>query len=137
MPVYEYEHVAKKCARGKRFEVRQGIDGERLSVCPDCGQDVRRVFSRVFVNTPRTNSELKGMGFTKLVRRDKGVYENVTAGGRREPRLGREQAGDQTAVAQENPGLRSAGGPSSPGQPGFSNSPRSRAFPAGLPPATR
>jgi hypothetical protein len=42
---------------------------------------VRRVFSPVAVNTPRTNSELKGMGFTKLVRRDKGVYENVTAAG--------------------------------------------------------
>ncbi len=81
MPVYEYEHVAKKCARGKRFEVRRGIDSERLSVCPDCGQEVRRVFSPVFVNTPRTDSDLKGLGFTKLVRRDKGVYENVTATG--------------------------------------------------------
>lgn len=81
MPVYEYEHVARKCARGKRFEIRQGIDDERLSVCPDCGKEVRRVFSPVFVNTPRTNSDLKGMGFTKLVRRDKGVYENVTAAG--------------------------------------------------------
>ena len=37
------------------------------------------MFSPVAVSTPRTNSDLKGMGFTKLVRRDKGVYENVTA----------------------------------------------------------
>ena len=29
--------------------------------------------------TPTTDSELKEKGFTKLVRRDKGVYENVTA----------------------------------------------------------
>jgi hypothetical protein len=28
---------------------------------------------------PRGNAELKGQGFTKLVRRDDGVYENVTA----------------------------------------------------------
>ena len=33
------------------------------------------------MNTPRTDSDLKRMGFTKLVRRDKGVYENVTAAG--------------------------------------------------------
>ena len=31
------------------------------------------------LNFPKTNAELKNMGFTKLVRRDKGVYENVTA----------------------------------------------------------
>jgi hypothetical protein len=31
------------------------------------------------VNTPKTNSELRDLGFTKLVRRDEGVYENVTA----------------------------------------------------------
>ena len=81
MPIYEYEHLAKGCARGTRFEVRQGIESERLTVCPSCGRGVRRVFSRVNVNTPKTNSELKGLGFTKLVRRDKGVYENVTATG--------------------------------------------------------
>jgi len=28
---------------------------------------------------PKTNSELKNMGFTKLVKRETGVYENVTA----------------------------------------------------------
>jgi len=81
MPVYEYEHVAKKCARGKRFELRQSIDGAGLSVCPTCGREVRRVISTFFVNAPRTDSDLKGLGFTKLVRREKGVYENVTAAG--------------------------------------------------------
>ena len=28
---------------------------------------------------PKTNSELRDLGFTKLVKRDTGVYENVTA----------------------------------------------------------
>lgn len=28
---------------------------------------------------PKTNTELKNLGFTKLERRDRGVYENVTA----------------------------------------------------------
>jgi hypothetical protein len=35
----------------------------------------------VHVSSPRGDSELKNMGFTKLVRRDQGVYENVTATG--------------------------------------------------------
>jgi predicted nucleic acid-binding Zn ribbon protein len=52
---------------------------DALRVCPKCGEPVHRLISRTFVSTPKTNSELKGMGFTKLVRRDKGVYENVTA----------------------------------------------------------
>ena len=32
------------------------------------------------VSIPVFNSELKDKGFTKLVKRDEGVYENVTAG---------------------------------------------------------
>ena len=33
------------------------------------------------VAVPTFNSELKNVGFTKLVKRDDGVYENVTASG--------------------------------------------------------
>jgi len=40
---------------------------------------IERMISRVLVQSPKGNSDLKSMGFTKLVRRDKGVYENVTA----------------------------------------------------------
>jgi len=80
MPVYVYEHVRRACARGKRFEVRQGISEPALAACPRCAGEVRRAVVPVFVCTPRTDSDLKSLGFTKLVRRDKGVYENVTAG---------------------------------------------------------
>jgi hypothetical protein len=31
------------------------------------------------ISVPKFNSELKNVGFTKLVKRDQGVYENVTA----------------------------------------------------------
>jgi len=79
MPVYEYEHIGEGCARGKRFEIYQGIDEPRLEKCPFCGEPVERLIPRVYVNTPITDSELKSMGFAKLVRRDEGVYENVTA----------------------------------------------------------
>jgi predicted nucleic acid-binding Zn ribbon protein len=50
-----------------------------LERCPKCGRSVRKRVSRVNVSAPKTNAELKDMGFTKLVRRDDGVYENVTA----------------------------------------------------------
>ncbi|MBA3014154.1 MAG: zinc ribbon domain-containing protein, partial [Proteobacteria bacterium] len=45
------------------------------------GQSVKKLISLVGISTPKTNSDLKNMGFTKLVRRDNGVYENVTATG--------------------------------------------------------
>ena len=50
-----------------------------LAQCPACGGPVGKVVSRININTPRGNSDLKDLGFTKLVKRDDGVYENVTA----------------------------------------------------------
>jgi hypothetical protein len=41
---------------------------------------VRLIPRSVQVVSAKSNAELKNMGFTKLVRRDKGVYENVTGG---------------------------------------------------------
>ncbi len=79
MPIYEYEHLNKPCEIGLVFEFEQSIKDDPLSVCPGCNQPVKRLISRTFVNTPKTNSELKDLGFTKLVKRDDGVYENVTA----------------------------------------------------------
>ncbi|MCK5227716.1 MAG: zinc ribbon domain-containing protein, partial [Desulfobulbaceae bacterium] len=81
MPVYEYEHCNNGCSRGKVFELTQSITCEKLVKCPECGQEVKRLISLVAVNTPKTNSDLKSAGFTKLVKRDNGVYENVTATG--------------------------------------------------------
>jgi len=48
MPIYEYEpldpgKVCEKCTG--RFEVIQGIDEKPLSVCPSCGQGVKKVIS--------------------------------------------------------------------------------------------
>lgn len=82
MPVYEYEHLGAPCQRGARFEETQPIASAKLENCPLCGQPVRRLISLVAVSTPKTNADLKQHGFTKLVRRDKGVYENVTASGK-------------------------------------------------------
>ena len=82
MPIYEYEHIGPGCDLGKIFEIRQSLDSEKLQNCPQCGQEVKRLISLCSVSTPKTDSDLKSHGFTKLVRRDQGVYENVTATGK-------------------------------------------------------
>jgi predicted nucleic acid-binding Zn ribbon protein len=79
MPFYEYEHLGDGCEKGKCFEIKQSIYSAKFERCPYCGEKVKRLISLVSVKTPKTNSDLKEMGFTKLVRRDNGVYENVTA----------------------------------------------------------
>ena len=82
MPIYEYEHLGEGCEQGKNFEVKQSIYSEKHSQCPYCGEEVKRLISLVSVNTPKGNSDLKNLGFTKLVKRDDGIYENVTATGK-------------------------------------------------------
>jgi putative FmdB family regulatory protein len=78
MPVYEYEHEKKACALGKIFDFRQSLDDKPLSQCPHCRGPVQKIISRINISCPKTNSELRDLGFTKLVKRDDGVYENVT-----------------------------------------------------------
>jgi putative FmdB family regulatory protein len=79
VPIYEYEHDGDGCALGKVFEQRQSMRDAALERCPSCGQAVRRLISRPSIASVKGDSELRDLGFTKLVRRDQGVYENVTA----------------------------------------------------------
>jgi putative FmdB family regulatory protein len=78
MPIYEYEHIEEACSAGKVFEVKQSLQENPLSHCPKCGQAVKKCLSLSNISSVKTNSELRDLGFTKLVRRDDGVYENVT-----------------------------------------------------------
>ena len=81
MPVYEYEHTKQgdvKCKLGSVFELKQSIQDAALSKCPSCKAAVKRILSAPFISCQKANSELRDMGFTKLVKRDDGVYENVT-----------------------------------------------------------
>lgn len=79
MPIYEYEHAGKDCKLGKVFEVEGSFADPPLERCPSCGGPVRKLISTPILSFPKSNSDLKGLGFSKLVRRDHGVYENVTA----------------------------------------------------------
>ncbi|MDJ1175599.1 hypothetical protein [Roseofilum capinflatum] len=40
---------------------------------------VRRLLSAPMLSVPTSNNDYKNLGFSKLVKRDDGVYENVTA----------------------------------------------------------
>lgn len=89
MPVYEYYCEEN----GRSVQVRHGIDVELTTwgeVCyagqVDMGDTdflapVRKVLSPPAIAIPVSNSELRSKGFTKLVKRDQGVYENVTRSG--------------------------------------------------------
>lgn len=79
MPEYLYEHEEEGCKLGKQFAEVQSIKADALEECPECGGKIYRVVCSTFISTPVGDSHLKGKGFAKLVKRDKGVYENVTA----------------------------------------------------------
>lgn len=78
MAVYEYEHVEGICDLGVIFEAEQSIHDNPLKKCPACGGAVKKLISRINIKTSKSDAELRDMGFTKLVKRDDGVYENVT-----------------------------------------------------------
>lgn len=82
MPVYVYEHTGKPgkdCE--KEFEIHQEFQSEHLEKCPKCGRKVRRIITTAnFTIDHLAHTALKEKGFSKLVRRDKGVYEVEGAG---------------------------------------------------------
>jgi putative FmdB family regulatory protein len=78
MPVYEYEHVEDGCEWGNTFDTVQAMADDPHTRCPNCGQPVRKLISLTSISVTKSNGELRDLGFTKLVKRDDGVYENVT-----------------------------------------------------------
>ncbi len=89
MPVYEYICPAN----GETVQVVHGMS-ERVDawgrLCQLAGADpgatpadapVEKLLFAPGISTPAGDSKLKELGFTKLVKRDTGVYENVTSTG--------------------------------------------------------
>jgi len=64
---------------GSVFRSSAGDPGRTPEPLPQLRRPSAQDHSRVNICTPKTDSELRDLGFTKLVRRDDGVYENVTA----------------------------------------------------------
>ena len=80
MPIYQYEHVDGEPDDCEAIiEVMQRMADDALTKCPVCDRKVRRIITSVAGHIDNLgNSKLKNAGFTKLVRRDKGVYEKET-----------------------------------------------------------
>ena len=87
VPLYRYycpdNDTTIEVSHGMREAIERWGD-----LCAAAGEDpgatnpdapVERHLFPPAVHTPTGDSQLKSQGFTKLVRRDKGVYENVTA----------------------------------------------------------
>jgi len=77
MPIYVYEHVSKP-GKGceKEIEIYQEFGSEHLEKCPECGLEIKRIIKSANFRVDHLgHTELKEKGFTKLIRRDKGVYE--------------------------------------------------------------
>jgi putative FmdB family regulatory protein len=84
MPLYEYQVMeghegCDTCRDG--FEKWQKMKDDALTQCPTCGAPIHRLIFAQSIATPKTPAELKNLGFTKLVKRDEGVYENLTRTG--------------------------------------------------------
>ncbi len=89
MPVYEYFCQTNKTAVEIEHPITESLStwGE---LCDRTGIDpgetpkdspVEKLLFPAGIATPKTNADLKNLGFTKLVKRETGVYENVTATG--------------------------------------------------------
>lgn len=103
MPTYEYfcpdngKYVEVEHGMGETITT-WGVLAEKAGIDPgrtNPAAPVKRVFSAPGIASPLSNSRLKELGFTKLVKRDKGVYENVTATGNEKRYM---KAGDPTSV---------------------------------------
>lgn len=80
-PVYSYSHLedpAGGCPAGPEFEWEQVARDLPLTTCPHCGAKVERGLTAATIRPRKFNCELKDLGFTKLVRVDDGLFENVT-----------------------------------------------------------
>ena len=86
MPCYDYHCEAN----GQTVEVRHGMNTVLTTWGEVCfaaqvplgdtpfEAPVKKVLSPPAIAVPTSDSDLKAKGFTKLVKRDDGVYENVT-----------------------------------------------------------
>lgn len=87
MPFYEYVSTdATDCDHCRTpFTVLQRLADETLSVCPSCGQPVRRVISppNVVGGTAHKlkESNIEKAGFTQYKKIGKGVYEKTAGKG--------------------------------------------------------
>ena len=87
MPTYQYRPAksGKGCTYCKPgFEIVQRMSDDTLTKCPKCHKAIERVFSGCNINTKlksakslMTDSSLKRLGFSKLVKDGEGKYRKL------------------------------------------------------------
>jgi len=87
MPIYQYQAIesrkgCKLCRKG--FEITQSMKDKSLGKCPECGKSIQRIISGCSINTKTksakslmSDSSLKNLGFSKLVKGDDGNYKKI------------------------------------------------------------
>ncbi len=92
MPVYTYQIINADGTEGELFEVIHGMNDPPLTVHPETGQPVKRVFMAPHIagwtNEKHTknllsDTNLEKHGFTKYARNGKGHYDKHTGRGPR------------------------------------------------------
>ena len=90
MPLYVYEVIMPDGSDGEQFEQLQSMSEAVLTVHPETGEPVRRVFGTP--NAPRawtdsqgkakvSDKNLAAKGFTKYVKSGDGTYEKTAGSG--------------------------------------------------------
>ncbi len=80
MPIYTYKSTGAGCNYCREgFDELQSMKAPALTVCPQCGGEVKRIPAPVRGNVNRlSNSNLRDHGFTKLENRGDGTFEKMT-----------------------------------------------------------
>lgn len=90
MPIYTYQVINADGTEGETFEIAHGMNEPPLTVHPQTGQPVRRVFTAPHIAGWANEHQSKHLisdenlskhGFTKYVRNGKGHYEKRTGMG--------------------------------------------------------
>jgi predicted nucleic acid-binding Zn ribbon protein len=90
MPVYTYQIINDDGTPGESFETVHGMNDPPLTVHPETGQPVQRIYTAPHIagwsNSRKakeltSDSNLEKHGFTKYVRNGKGHYEKHTGQG--------------------------------------------------------
>ena len=98
MPLYDY-----KCDHcGHRFEVRQGIREDPLTVCPQCEGTIRRVIHPVGI-------VFKGSGFYSTDNRRQASTSSDGAGGNKKEKTEKKESPTAASTPASTPGGNSAG----------------------------
>lgn len=115
MPLYDYQ--CDQC--GHRFEVRQGIREDPLTVCPQCGAPIRRVIHPVGI-------VFKGSGFYVTDSRNKSTATSAApksdGDGGDKPAKEKASSGESTAPAASSTPPATGGTGSSTSSSGSSES---------------